>query len=364
VAIGILVAPVFMATPAMASTDTIWSSNTTPGTAAYTSDTDAVMVGTHFTVSRVGQATAIKLYRGVELSGDTRVFLYDQDGNLLGSGTMTKPGSFSAGWRTVNLDSPVNLQTGRTYTAAYFADNGSYALDTHYFCAGGSVPAGGPIHPDLDTNCSESAGHNGVYRYTSSPAFPDSSYNESNYWVDVVFDSVPLTADSIWDNSATPGTASFSGDTDAVTLGTRFHTTTSGYITSVKLYRGAELSGDTHVYVWDTSGNVLGSGTLAQPGSFTAGWRTVNLDTPVSVSASTTYVAGYYADNGRYALDTHYFCAGGSVPAGGPVYPELDTNCSESAGHNGVYIYSQAYPNQSYQESNYWIDVVFQHPSG
>jgi hypothetical protein len=30
-------------------------------------------------------------------------------------------------------------------------------------------------------------GNNGVYRYGSAPGFPTSSYNNTNYWVDVVF---------------------------------------------------------------------------------------------------------------------------------------------------------------------------------
>jgi hypothetical protein len=32
---------------------------------------------------------------------------------------------------------------------------------------------------------------NGVYVYGSTPGFPTSSYNASNYWVDVLFDPAP-----------------------------------------------------------------------------------------------------------------------------------------------------------------------------
>ncbi|MBO0838672.1 MAG: DUF4082 domain-containing protein, partial [Actinobacteria bacterium] len=44
---------------------------------------------------------------------------------------------------------------------------------------------GWPLHaPD-----SASAGGNGVFAYGAGPTFPSSSFNGTNYWVDVVFTS-------------------------------------------------------------------------------------------------------------------------------------------------------------------------------
>jgi hypothetical protein len=353
-------AQALIASPAMAATETsIWGSTATPATATYSGDTDSVTLGTRFHTDRDGQITAIKVYRGTELAGDTKVYLYSPAGNLLGSGTLTKPSTFTAGWRTVALSTPVNVTANSIYTAAYLADNGQYAINAHYFCAGNSVPSG-IVSPQLDTNCAEVPGHNGVFHYGSTASNPTDTYQESNYWVDPVFSY--STTSSMWSNSTVP-TNTVESDTDAVMLGNRFHTNTAGQITAVKVYRGAELNGDTKVYLWDDSGNQLGSGTLAQPAGFEEGWRTVSLDEPVTISANTTYVAGYYADNGRYAADNHYFCPGGSVPSG-VVTPEFDTNCAEVAGHNGVYAYTSTagtFPTDSYQESNYWIDVVFAH---
>jgi Tol biopolymer transport system component/lysophospholipase L1-like esterase len=350
------------------STVSVWGNSSTPGTATYSSDTSSVMLGMRFHATTTGQVNAIKVYRGAELTGDTRVFLYNSSGNLLGSGTLAKPSTFTAGWRTVQLDSPVLLNANEVYTAAYLADNGEYAIDAHYFCSGGSVPTSGPVVPEVydDLLCSSSTGNNGVYDYTTTPGAPTSSYNESNYWVDVDFHPLNLstmTAASIWSTSTAPTTAAFTGDTDPYTLATRFHTTADGYITDVRLYRGAELNGDTHVYLWGAStGDLLGSGTLTKPSTFTAGWRTVPLDSPVIAHANTTYVVGYVDDNGLYALDTHYFCSGGSVPTSGAVVPELDSNCSSGSGHNGVFNYgtsSPVFPQNTYHENNYWVDVLF-----
>ena len=71
--------------------------------------------------------------------------------------------------------------------------------------------------------------------------------------------------------------------------------------------------------------------------------------TPVAVSAGATYVASYFAPKGHFSVNRSYFAGAYtsgplSVPAGG-----------------GVFLYgaANAFPNQSYQNSNYWVDVVF-----
>jgi hypothetical protein len=349
-------APALVPSAASATDASIWGGSPTPATTVNTDETSPVTLGVRFYTSTIGQLTAVKMYRGAELSGDTHVYVYETDGTQIASGTLAKPATFTAGWRTVNLSSPINLRPNHEYIAAYFADNGLYASNSHYFCAGGSVPLGGPVVPQLDTNCSESGGHNGLYSYSGSPHFPDSSYHETNYWVDVVFNPASISsADSAWSGSATPATGNYSADTASVVVGTRFHVNASGYISHVKFYRAVDLTGDRHVYLWDSSGNLLGEGLAAKPSSFTAGWQTVELAYPVSVAQSSTYTVGYLADNGNYAYNDHYFCAGNGVS------PELDTNCSESAGHNGVYNYSTAFPTSSFHEANYWVDVIFQH---
>ena len=71
----------------------------------------------------------------------------------------------------------------------------------------------------------------------------------------------------------------------------------------------------------------------------------VELDTPVSISANTTYVASYLASAGRYAVTSGQFSDGYtngqlSVPAAG-------------AG----YRYPSGFPAAA-SNANYWVDVV------
>jgi Domain of unknown function (DUF4082) len=63
--------------------------------------------------------------------------------------------------------------------ASYFAPNGHFALDRPYFTSAHHNP---PLHALADGT---SAGANGVYNIGSG--FPNSTYQASNYWVDVTF---------------------------------------------------------------------------------------------------------------------------------------------------------------------------------
>ena len=63
---------------------------------------------------------------------------------------------------------------------SYHTNVGNYAYSAAYFASAGVDKA--PLHA-LANGVS---GGNGVYRYGAS-AFPNSTFNSNNYWVDVVF---------------------------------------------------------------------------------------------------------------------------------------------------------------------------------
>ncbi|MDA8187923.1 MAG: DUF4082 domain-containing protein, partial [Dehalococcoidales bacterium] len=77
-------------------------------------------------------------------------------------------------------------------------------------------------------------------------------------------------------------------------------------------------------------------------------------------SANTVYVASYHTDVGRYAADDNYFANSGVDNA------PLHALRNGVSGDNGVYAYgsSPAFPSQTYQSSNYWVDVVFAPSAG
>ena len=156
----------------------IWSSVPTPQTPS-ASDTGAVELGVHFHSTYNGYINGVRFYKGSGNTGTHVGQLWSSSGSLLASATFS--GETSSGWQQVTFSNPVPVQANQDYVAAYYAPSGGYALDYEYF-ATGPTTAG-----YLQASRDGAGAPNGVFTYSSSPAFPSSSYESSNYWVDVVF---------------------------------------------------------------------------------------------------------------------------------------------------------------------------------
>jgi hypothetical protein len=156
---------------------------------------------------------------------------------------------------------------------------------------------------------------------------------------------------SIWPGNPTPANPADS-DTTAVELGLKFRPTVNGNITAVRFHKSSVNTGTHQGSLWSSTGTLLGRVTFT--GETASGWQTAALTTPVAVTAGTTYVVSYFAPNGRYAGDSGFFASGVSNPP-------LEALASGASGGNGVYRYGAApgFPTQTYQASNYWVDVVF-----
>jgi Domain of unknown function (DUF4082)/Bacterial Ig-like domain/Bacterial Ig domain len=160
---------------------TIWSSTTTPGN-ANSGDGSSVNLGVKFTSNTAGYITGVRFYKGSANTGTHVGSLWSAAGALLASATFT--GETASGWQQVNFSSPVAVTAGTTYVASYYAPAGNYSFDSQYFGSAGVSNL--PLQA-----LANSVSPNGVYIYGSSNTFPASSYNSTNYWVDVVFNTVP-----------------------------------------------------------------------------------------------------------------------------------------------------------------------------
>jgi len=138
-----------------------------------------------------------------------------------------------------------------------------------------------------------------------------------------------------------------------VEVGLKFRSDVAGQITGVRFYKGTGNTG-THVgHVWSRTGQLLGTVTFS--GETGTGWQQATFTSPVAVTAGTTYVVSYYAPNGHYAGDTGYFATSGVDRA------PLHALAEGQDGPNGVYHYGSGggFPTDSWQSSNYWVDVTF-----
>ena len=152
---------------------------------------------------------------------------------------------------------------------------------------------------------------------------------------------------SIWSATASPSRIETS-DTASVEVGVRFRADVDGSITGLRFYKGSTNTGTHTGKLWTESGTLLA--TLTFTNETVSGWQQATFATPVAIAANTTYVASYHTNVGNYAVTEPYFT---TAVNNAPLHALAD-------GENGVYRYgSSAFPNQSYNASNYWVDVIF-----
>ncbi len=157
---------------------------------------------------------------------------------------------------------------------------------------------------------------------------------------------------TIWSSSAVP-TVVDSGAGPGVELGVKFTSSSNGTITGVRFYKSAANTG-THVgNLWSSVGALLATATFSNETS--SGWQQVNFSPPVTITAGTVYVASYYASVSHFSIDSNAFATAGVNN------PPLQALASGASGGNGVYMYgsTSAFPSNTYNASNYWVDIVF-----
>ena len=150
---------------------------------------------------------------------------------------------------------------------------------------------------------------------------------------------------SLWNGSAIPTTID-SGDSQGVELGVKFTSSSKGFISGVRFYKGATNTGPHTASLWTSSGKLLATATFTNETA--SGWQTVIFNSPVAVTAGTTYVASYHTNVGHYSVSQSYFA---SSFTNGPL---------RVPANGGVYLYGAGgFPKKTFQANNYWVDVLF-----
>jgi Domain of unknown function (DUF4082)/SdrD B-like domain len=173
----------------------IWSNSFVPSVPQVTNDSASVDLGLKFYSDVPGTVTAVRFYKGSQNTGTHIGSLWSSNGTNLGS--ITFSGESASGWQQASFSSPISITANAVYVVSYLAPKGSYADDQSYSWS--SVNAS-PLHV--------SGTAPGTYAYASSSAFPSSTWNKSNYYVDLVF--VPASG-------STPTTYSISGTVSGTT---------------------------------------------------------------------------------------------------------------------------------------------------
>ncbi|MCY7421203.1 MAG: DUF4082 domain-containing protein [Chitinophagaceae bacterium] len=150
-------------------------------------------------------------------------------------------------------------------------------------------------------------------------------------------------------------------DGKPIEVGLKFKSNLNGQIKSIRYYKSAGNTGTIIGHLWQTTGTR--SGNLLSEVTFTnqtaSGWQEKLLPTPVSITAGQTYSVSTYSSSGDYSFTRPYFSTEKLS------YPLVGL-ADKTGDGNGVYNYTfgtspvYPYPYLSYQQSNYWVDVVFE----
>ena len=148
--------------------------------------------------------------------------------------------------------------------------------------------------------------------------------------------------------SMTPATPS-ANDGSAIELGTAFTPSVDARVTGVRFYKGPDNTGTHTGSVWTASGTRLGTVTFTNETA--SGWQTATLPTPVPVVAGETYVVSYVAPRGGYSVTSAFFGT-----------PWVSGVMRAPSTANGRYRYGAGFPTNSWNATNYFVDVVLRHP--
>ena len=170
------------------------------------------------------------------------------------------------------------------------------------------------------------------------------------------------------------GASIFTGETPAgagtdatnYELGTKFSASQSGTVTALQYYRVAGDAGDTDtrtLSVWNAAtGERLGGVSVTSAGSST-GWQVGTLSAPIAIQAGLSYVVSYgYVQDGvrdAYAVTGGFFSGASNSSPDGVLTAPASGGTSGGLG-NGLFSTTVgALPQQTFNASNYWVDVVF-----
>jgi hypothetical protein len=140
-----------------------------------------------------------------------------------------------------------------------------------------------------------------------------------------------------------------------VEVGMKFRSDADGFITALRFYKQANNTG-THVgHLWTSTGQQLAEVPFTSETA--TGWQEAILPVPVAIQKDTTYITSYHSSQGRFGFNPTYFVNGIDRA---PLHAPSDG----LAGGNGVYRYgASAFPNETWNATNYWVDVTFEQES-
>lgn len=284
---------------------------TTPTTGAV--DATPYELGIKFKSSQSGRITGLRFYKDASNVGTHVGRLWSASGTQLASVTFTNESA--SGWQTAMFSSPVSITANTTYVASYFVPvaNGSYALG--FFSA--SLTRG-PL--------SAAAGA-GVYREVSS-GFPTDTWEQANFWVDVIFetgtasDTTPPTVTAVTPTNGSTGVSTSTTVTATLSEALLSSSVTSATATLVSATNQA-VSASVSYSATNRRITLTPSAALTAGASYTA--RLVGGSAGIKDAAGNALAADYSWGFTTAGTDTTPPGVSGVTPAGGATGVSVST---------------------------------------
>lgn len=351
-------------------------------------DPDAVELGLRLKASEALDVTALRYYRGPNAGGTHTGSIWNAAGERIAQVTFTN--ETASGWQMATLDNPVRIEKGDVFTVSYHAPEGGYAY----------TPSG---LSEFTTNGSlKLEGANGLFAYGEQPTLPNESWNDANYFVDLIYAVAPPQTSSPSEtpssstsspapspssspsvapsdsadpspspsNSAGPSpspsestdpiptealdllgdstvSAPVAADNEGVELGLEFTTTETITAHGIRYYRPESTGEETTGHIYDASGTQLGSVEFI--GGTSAGWQYAALPTPIGLPPG-DYTISYFTEVGTYVFRS------------GTDFSDLSTGPVTVSQENGKYRYGESggtSPTSTWKRSNYFVDLIF-----
>jgi hypothetical protein len=143
-----------------------------------------------------------------------------------------------------------------------------------------------------------------------------------------------------------PSDPNASDNGDPYELGMKFQSSKPGQITAIRFWKANSETGSHVGKIWSSTGSLLTQVNFSKETE--SGWQNHELTTPLIIQANTNYIVSY---NSQGYLG---FTVGGL--ANSVVNGDLS---SVADGNNGVFGSPNAFPTHSFQNSNYFVDIVF-----
>jgi len=295
-----------------------------------------------------GGSTTATLTSGA--SGTTYTF------NNVPNGTYTVTPSLS-GYSFSPTSASVTVSNGNASVATFTGTTGqSFSISGTIAGPTGvtvTLTASGSTVATTTTNAS------GAYSFTS---VPNGSYTVTpsfkTYIMTPTSSPVTVSGANVGNLNFTASETLFTTQTPALTgksdgsgvnfeLGTLFQSGVAGQITAIRFWKDSHETGTHTGHIWSSTGTLLATVTFANETA--SGWQTQSLTTPLAITASTSYMVSVNTGNSYY-VDTFSGLASKVT--------NLDLS-SVVTTNNGAYGSVGTFPTSSYENSNYFRDVVF-----